>query len=357
MRWIWFGAVVLCGCFFDPSEAEPSTSEETDDGGTESSGSTASGDATTTTTATSAMSSSATSSGPGSSTSDGTTGSGSSSETGIPDPPTSCLDRDRGWQITTVNLAGLAGETPRGLSLSPDGLQLYYAAGPEAATVPYVAERFDRSSEFLGGQPVAGWDPSGGPVSQPRFGADATQFVARVDLRIHVAKFQQGTWSPTVEVPLGLPDILSDPGLDADGATLTFIHRETLEGDPVWAPYIVTSENLDGSFDTPERIEIPSMTLDNAILCPFPTADASQLLFGGSFPETWDSGEQGDLDVFVADREGNGWGEARRLEALSHTDLQACPTSITADGCEVSLRYFAAPEDPPTFALARMDPR
>lgn len=357
MRSVWVGVLVLSGCFFDPSEAGPvetdSTGATTD---TTSSPTTSSASATTSAGEQDA-SSAQTSAVPGSTSSDTTDTTGSATETEDPDPPTSCLDRERGWQIDPVDLSALTGETPRGLSLAPDGLRLYYAAGAVDETVPHVAERFDRSSAFIGGQALAGWDGSGGAVSQPRLDEGATQLFARVDQRIHMAKFQRGEWSPSVEVALGLDDILSDPGLSANGLELAFIHRETLDRGAVsiWAPYVSGRANVDDEFGTPARLQIPSMTLDHAILCPVLSAEGDQVLFSGSFPATWETGVVGDLDVFVADREGTGWNRARRLQALSSADLQACPTSITEDGCEVSLRYFAEPDDPPTFALARME--
>ncbi len=280
-----------------------------------------------------------------------------------PDPSSTCWGSNAPWTTEVLDLDRLGAQSPTALTLTPDGRALHFAAGSVDARVPYRSERPDRESSFGVGVPISDWTAPPGALDQLRIAEFGGRAVTRVGAELHAAVVGEQQWGPLQPAITGPGfEELSDPTLDAAGRVLIFVRREThIDGggmeSRIWAPYRVTwadDEPLPAA--RPERLQLPSFDLEHAQLCPTLSPDGEHLLIGGSFPQTWDSAVVGDLDVFESRSAAGAWTEPSRQSSLSSTEQHACPLSVTADGCEATVRHFDIPFQGNTFVLARRVP-
>lgn len=343
--------MMTCGCFDD--FVGQGNGPADDDAGTTSDGSSTSPTTSGGPTGASVDGSTSNDSQPSSDTSEGPEGSSGDA------PVESCWGSDAEWNTDELDLADLGAPSPDALVLSPDGLTLWFAAGPPEARVPYESSRPDRNANFGAGTPVAGW-PAEPSIAQPRLAHEVGKAIARVEGELWAALLDGGTWGGLESIKFeGLNGALSDPSLSSDGETLLFVHQELYEKTQglIWVPHMAQWPELSAPPSNATPLLLPTFQRAHAQLCPAISPDSRHLLLGSSYPETWSSGIQGDLDIFSSDATGIGWTEPERIPALSSTDLNACPTSMTSDGCSVIIRYFDTPFTGATFVLGHRAPR
>lgn len=286
---------------------------------------------------------------------------GSSSGSSLPTdggpPLESCWETDRAWTWEVLDVDRLVGQSINTPTLSPDGLTLYYVGGLPGELRPYQVEREDRSDPFVGGEGLDGWTRAPTDLGQLRVALAGGRVAARVGNDLQIAHHQAGTWTALSPVGFGAGfEVMTDPSIDGVGAWFVFDRREFYDdgngGSNIWVPYIAEWPMESETPSPPARLELPSFELEHAVLCPTLSPDGDRLLMGGSFPETWATGEAGDLDVFVSERVGGQWSQPERVPTLSSQTQHVCPISITADGCEATLRHFDVPFMGNTFAIA-----
>ncbi len=273
----------------------------------------------------------------------------------------SCWGSDEPWELEDLDILSLPGVNITSPSLSADGLTLYYAAGPSGQRRPYQSVRDDRSESFADGEGLDGWTNDPVDLAQLRLTISGRRLLARVGQRLHVAELRGAQWTTLQPVEFGPGfEQVTDPALDAAGDSLLFVRAEVYddEGEAIniWAPYSATWAMGDAAPSDPEPLQLPGMQPLHAQLCPALSPDGQHLILGGSFPETWLTGDSGDLDVFESERMGGQWSEPQRVPSLSSEIQNVCPMSITDDGCEATFRHFDTPFMGNTYVLARREP-
>jgi len=344
-------ALVFSGCFTDAGSGSGSTTGETTSSGstaaTPEPGTTTGGSTSTSSSGEVASSSTAT----GDESSSGSSGSSGSEFMG-------CWGSGVPWNVMSIDLDSLAGQLPGSLTLSPNGLRLYYLAGPPGLRRPHRAERDFVGGVFHSGAPLSGWSTAGTDLAQLRVAELGDRLIVRAGSDLGVSSASKGTWDllSTVTFEAGFEE-LTDPAIDAFGDEVVFARREELRdggGEPtlIWALYQAAWPAESPAPVSPERLVLPSFGLEHAQLCPVLSPDGEHLFVGGSFPQTWDTSVSGDLDIFESVSEDGGWSTPNRVESVSSAQQHACPVSVTDNGCELIVRYFDIPFAGNTYMLA-----
>ena len=343
-------AVVLGGlagaCFMDSDGADG------DEGGTGTSAATTVAPASTTNGGTStgsdptATSSDATSS---ASTDDSSTGDSSGGDVG-------CWDKDpTQWDVETLDVSAVHGDSPRAMAISGDGLSLVYQATEGALPGVFIAERSGLGEEFSGGVLVADWAADATLFTEVRFAGPGFLALKDDDV-VSTSRLSGGLWWAPEAVAFDEPPTVLTGGprffddlrgmmIDiADGPNGTLIAYETRR------------VNTDQPFGGFTRINMPRWSSDTPLLCPVPSPDGEHVFFGGAFPATWSSPADelnSALDVWYAPRNASGaWDEPIEIDVVSNEAVETCPGSITDDGCTMILLHFELGAGPVGWGVA-----
>ncbi len=138
----------------------------------------------------------------------------------------------------------------------------------------------------------------------------------------------------SVAVELFMPGLVSTP-LDELNAAFTPDGRElywsinSVQNQPGMGVIVVSRLQRDNRWSTPEATSFSGPYSDYD---PFVAPDGQRLFFISNRPKgaaTWNAN---DYDVYVVERQGGGWGEARRLAAPVNSDGGEFYPSVAANG-------------------------
>lgn len=278
-----------------------------------------------------------------------------------------------GWSsFTQIPLSSLQLSEAPNLHVSPDGLTAHFAGKPDAGAtrqVPMVTTRASRASSFGAAQPVAGWPDTAPNVVDAWMALDGRELYVNAAASgasnaLYVSTAASGgAWSGLTSLgsSINVDQILTGTfSLTGDGVSLFFVR---LDGpvDPafgqLWRLYTAhrAAPVTPGKpFTYNGNLQLPPVVDHEILMCPVISPDGSRLFFATSYPYLTTGatgGEDQALVVYGTELSGGTWAEATHLTALDGQHLETCPTSITADGCELYLKRFPFGAAPGTAEL------
>ena len=271
--------------------------------------------------------------------------------------------------MTTFDRAELNGDTPLEPMLAADGRTLYYMAGPTGAKRPHLATRSDVATAFSGGTPL--------PVDWSTEPAAGEPWVVGDELFLMLDGATRG-FGPAVSVNDGthwqqptslgpqLDTTYAETGitLSADGTRLMFARNDG--PDAFWGP---TAELYEASraapvapgdsFGTPALTQLPGIGDEHYVMCPVLSPDGTRLFFATSFPDVVDDQNYlHALNVWYAQRDdvSGAWQAPLHVAELDSFVANACPSAVSADGCELWSVRFVLGQAANEFVIARRTP-
>lgn len=392
-----FAAVMLaiCGCTrpnpaFDP-DASASQASDSDAMGSTSEPTSTTTDATDATTEDPTSITSDTSAGPTTEdpTDDPTTGPETdtdtdteTTDTGEPIEP-DCWDADlHSWTITELPDGNL-GINPADPWISPDGLELYYIAGPTGDQDPpqvrriFHSTRMSRDELFVNGSKLAEWPSLNLRTAYPNSNVPG-ELLLSLDYDLYMSVRQDNVWLlpeilDNLSTPWGDPNkppyvpenIIAQESINRlteDGSRLMFVRQDgAINPDlnsPVGQFYEALREPYPVAgtpFAAPTPTVLPQALLTpypHPILCPALSPDGRFLLFSSPYPDEVPMAPEQQYDILrtqVITRPDvdSPWSqEILQIDEFSIPEWQVCPTSITRDGCEVVFGRFLMANSP-----------
>lgn len=265
-----------------------------------------------------------------------------------------------GWtSFTQIPLSTLQIAEVPNLHVSADGLTAHFAGKTDAGStrqVPMVTTRPSRALTFGAAQPVAGWPAAAPDVVDAWMALGGSELyvdaaVGSASNALYVSTLGGGAWSMPTSLgsAINLDQIITGTfSLTADGVSLFFVR---LDGptDPafgvLWRLYTAhraAPVTPGKAFSYGGNLQLPPVVDHEALMCPVISPDGSRLFFASSYPFLTAGTGSSDqaLVVFGTELAGGTWAEATHLPALDGQHLETCPTSVTADGCELYLKRF-----------------
>ncbi|MEM6993456.1 MAG: hypothetical protein AAF721_23280 [Myxococcota bacterium] len=360
MRYKWgrvriFGATLLLG-FAACADLQQAAGGGDSTGGDEAGSASASPTGGEGTTAASAADAGSTASTPGSS---GSSDDGGSDSGDTGPAPSQCWDDDpAAWSVEPLDTTLLDDGVLQDAALDGDGLRLVYAAGPIQAPSWFIAERASLDEPFAGAAPIAPWATTAPGLFGMRFAAE-DQLTMILAEQVQRSRRMQRDWlvpepatfdGALVAVPE--PTIWFDDGLRI---AFDLVHGPPIEGQATPIPYLATRDDLLQPFGGVERIRIADWGDDVPVLCTVPSRDGEHLLLGGAHPVVWTAPTSelvGSLDIWYARRGDDGdWVDPVRINAGNQRTREACPTSVTVDGCTMVVRWWSPQDTDVAFAI------
>lgn len=280
-----------------------------------------------------------------------TTDTDGGSSTGDSDgDPRSCWPQQHaGWPLAGAELLVLDVE-PTDPFISPDGLRLYYIALTER--VPFLSTRKSRDIPFANGAPLVVWN------SDPKYAA-AYPVVTLGEAEMLMANNDDiafSLYTPQNPDKYSKPAAIAGPNtadpeqhvtVSADG-TLLIVSR--LDGPPM-LPFFPTKSPRFHQFTRANPQPGAPFTGDDLVtpitaplqfaICPVLSPDGLHLFFGGTDAAVLDENNANDVvSIYYTRRDAPDapWIPAQRIAIAN--DGVTCPSSVTADGCELAYHQF-----------------
>ncbi len=276
--------------------------------------------------------------------------------------PVSCWGADpTAWQVDEFDVSQLTGGKIGGLALSGDGLSLVYVSVGTMGRTGYIAVRDGLSDPFVGGEVIAPWATDAAGLGGFRFAGGSARLGFLLDGDLYTSERDGRDWETPVPLAFETPiDVLVSPTHffdDALGVMLDVADGAPDGGNPTLVAYEARRDDTSSPMGPRTRIDMPGWSDDTPLLCALPSPDGQSVIFGGAFPSVWSDPEDtlaSALDIWISQREGDEtWGEPVEVDALSHEDLLSCPTSVTDDGCLMTIRHFELGVGTAAISLAR----
>lgn len=278
--------------------------------------------------------------------------------------PASCWTQGAAnWPPDGVPLNDFKDAKPRDPFISPDGLQLYYIAGEPARV--FVSTRLTLGEPFLNGVQLVIWgnDPAILP-GYPRvvLGDNELLFSSKFDVYSAKTADDQPFDKYALPVPLTPPSTAGEETVitvTADSTTLIVNRRD---GPPIGLlpksfrfyqyarPQPVPGAPYAGGQDVTPMV--PPLGL---ALCPTLSPDGLHLFFGSTTSDTLTEANANDVvGIFYTSRPDPlaPWAPPEPL-AITHAGKGiTCPSSVTADGCQLAFHRFFLNQDNYSMHLA-----
>jgi hypothetical protein len=281
-------------------------------------------------------------------------------------PPGDCWGEATDWASSVIDRSRLAGENPRDLTLSRDGLALHYHAQIGAGYPrPYEATRPDRSADFSGGVELAAWpalDAATGNVSV--FGDEMvirvdTDPMGALDWQLAIAtRADNGVWSfPAVMPGSSDPEKREAwPRTAADGTILFFQRQTDTTREVLGMPFVVSQlfqatrapNSAKGTpFGGSALMPIAGVPDDDFVLCLAPSWDGLRLFIGTTVGQPLTTPAEFDkaIRVFFTQRAtpADTWDPVVLVPELTSPVEWNCPVGITDDGCQIVIQRTNGP--------------
>ncbi len=295
----------------------------------------------------------------------GTTGTDSSTGDGTTGEPANCWALDAGgWPLDGTPLNGFTAKNPRDPFITPDGLQLYYIAN-ENPQRPYLSTRVGPGGPFPDGTALAIFDndPSFIPAHPTVVnGGKELLFVSTDDVYSAAAiEGQPGKFGEPVPLsPPGTGALESRITATADSKTLIVARRD----GPKLLPFFPGNSDRfyqyqrvglapGAAYPGPGNDVSPKVGTLNLTICPTLSPDGLHLFFGSTEAAAIDEQSPGDaVAIYYSSRldTGSAFVTAQPL-AIKHSGPEVlCPSSVTADGCQLVYHRFKTAE-PLTYSM------
>ncbi len=277
------------------------------------------------------------------------TGGGSSTGDTDGDPQSCWPQQHDGWPLAGVELMVLDVE-PTDPFISPDGLRLYYVALTER--VPFLSTRKNRDIPFANGAPLVVWN------SDPKYAAgypvvtlgEAEMLMSNNDDIAFSLYTPQNPDKYSKPAPIAGPntaDREQQVAVTADG-TLLIVSR--LDGPPMLPFFPSKSPRFHqftranpqpGAPFTGDTLVTPITAPLQFAICPVLSPDGLHLFFGGTDAAVLDESNANDVvSIYYTRRDAPdaAWVPAEKI-AIANNGV-TCPSSVTADGCELAYHQF-----------------
>lgn len=267
-----------------------------------------------------------------------------------------------GWPLDGMPLNNFADAAPVDPFITPDGLGLYYVAGNPRR--PFLSTRADLGDPFPNGIQQALWGNDPAIVT-----AHPTAVLGGKEL-LFLSQFDVYTAKAGGNVPnvFGLPVPLSPPGTGgpeikitatADSATVIVARRD----GPLLPPFFPGPSDR---FYQYERAKLepgaayaggndvtPVVGKLGLAICPTLSADGLHLFFGSTESDAPDANAiAAAVAIYYTSRPdpSGPWATAKQI-AIAHPGPEVvCPSSVTADGCQLVFHRFGL-GDPPSYSM------
>lgn len=257
-----------------------------------------------------------------------------------------------GWPLIGTPLTAFQDFYPADPFITPDGLRLYYVALMERR--PFLTTRASRDMPFANGTPLVVWnsDPAYVPTYPALVLGEQEMLMSNLD-DIAFSVYQGGNFDKYTK-----PTLITGPNTDkreqhltatADGEVLIVARQD---GDPLppffpgGAPrfhQFTRSDPKPGDAFTGDTDVSPQVGTLHLTICPVLSPDGLRLFFSSTEVAVLDDNNvDASVGIYFTTRDARDapWGPATRIAIVSDMNGSTCPSSVTADGCELAYHQF-----------------